>query len=91
MNRKVVVVLAVLALLLTVVAIGIANDQINVAAYGPCDPGWAHLPGGPPGWSAACGGPDHVAASYGPCQPGWAAPPGGANPPGYSAACGGPG
>lgn len=93
MNKKLVLVLVVLALLFAVAAIGVMSNQSAVASNGPCDPGWAHLPGGPPGWSAACGGPDNVVAGngIGPCQPGWAAPPGGANPPGFSASCGGPG
>ena len=50
MNKKFVVVLVVLAFLLALAAIEIATNEIDVGGNGPCDPGWAHLPGGPPGW-----------------------------------------
>ena len=94
MNKRLLVVaLVVLGLLLTVAAIGATGNLNLIAGNGPCQPGWTPLPGGanPPGWSAACGGPQNVLAGNGPCQPGWTPLPGGPNPPGWSVACGGPG
>ena len=90
MSKKLVIVL-LMGLLLAVIAFGVAADQMDLAGH-ECVPGWAPgVPGGPPGFSGACGGGpaqvDEVAGFAWECDPGWAHEPGG--PPGWSAKCGG--